>query len=138
MTTTSADLDAFASRCEDALVWTPTLQSELMDLIREPALTIYQQTIPQNDITKAMDNIYRCRPTGWQLASQQLAPKTDGGPSQGAVASLMLWTQPAGQPYLGLAAGHEVGIRKPCSTLALAMIAAMARAWAVILREAGR
>lgn len=135
--TTSQDLDAFASKCEDALVWTPTLQGELMDLIREPAQTLLGQVIPPNDITKAMDNIYRCRPKGWQIASQMLAPKVAGGPSQGAVASLMLWTQ-SDAGYLGLAAGHEVGIRKPCSTLALAMISATARAWAQILREAGR
>jgi hypothetical protein len=138
MPTTSQQLDAFASTCEDALVWTADLQGQLMDLIREPAMTLLGQVIPQNDRTKAMDNIYRCKPKGWIRAESELAPLTAGGPSQGAVASFMLWTQPAGQSYLGLAANHEIGIRKACSTLAVAMVAATARVWAQILREAGR
>jgi hypothetical protein len=138
MPTTSQQLDAFASVCEDAPVWTADLQGQLMDLIREPAMTLLGQTIPQNDRTKAMDNIYRCKPKGWIRAEQELAPKTAGGPSQGAVASFMLWDQPAGQAYLGLSGNHEIGIRKACSTLAVAMLAATARVWAQILREAGR
>jgi hypothetical protein len=138
MPTTSQQLDDFAAMCEDAVVWTADLQGQLMDLIREPAMTLLGQTIPQNDRTKAMDNIYRCKPKGWIRAEQELAPKTAGGPSQGAVASFMLWDQPAGQAYLGLSGNHEIGIRKACSTLAVAMLAATARVWAQILREAGR
>lgn len=138
MPTTSQQLDDFAAVCEDSLVWTPDLQGQLMDMIREPAMTILGQTIPQNDRTKAIDNLYRCKPKGWIRAEQELAPKTAGGPSQGAVASFMFWDQPAGQAYLGLSAGHEIGIRKACSTLAVAMLAATARVWAQILREVGR
>ena len=138
MPTTSQQLSDFADMVEDQLVWTLDLKQQLMDLIREPALTILNQTIPPLNRASAMDNIFRCKPKGWNRAEQELMPKTEGGPSQGAVASLMLWTQPPGQSYLGLQGGHEVGIKKPCSTLALAMVSATARAWAVILREAGR
>jgi hypothetical protein len=138
MPTTSQQLDDFATTVEDALVWTLDMQDQLMNLIREPAMTIMGQIIPPLNRASAMDNIFRSAPKGWVRAEQQLAPKTEGGPSQGAVASFSLWTQPAGQSFLGLQGNHEIGIRKACSTLAVAMVAATARTWAQILREAGR
>jgi hypothetical protein len=138
MPTTSQQLDDFATVVEDSPVWTLDLQGQLMDMIREPAMTIYSQTIPPLNRSSAMDNIYRCKPKGWIRAEQELMPKVEGGPSTGAVASFSLWTQPAGQSYLGLQGNHEVGIRKACSTLAVAMLAATARVWAQILRENGR
>jgi hypothetical protein len=96
MPTTSQQLDDFGTLCENGTVWTADLQGQLMDLIREPAMTLMQQTIPPNDRTKAIDNLYRCKPRGWIRAEQELAPRVAGGPSQGAVASFMLWDQPAG------------------------------------------
>jgi hypothetical protein len=136
--TTAQQLEDFAVMLGDQPAWTPDLQGQLMDLIREPALTILGQTIPPNDRTQAMDNIYRCAPKGWCRAEQQLPPLVDGGPSQGCVASFALWTQPEGQPFLGLGANHEIGTLKVYKTLALAMIAATARVWAEIIRESGQ
>lgn len=138
MPTTSQQLKDFAAMAVDAPVWTPDLQGQLMDLIREPAMTLMGQTIPPNDITKAMDNIYRCSPRGWLRNSQELAPTAAGQPSQGAVAGFTLWTQPPGQAYLGLEPGHELWCGKVCKTLAVAMLAATAVVWSEILREAGR
>jgi hypothetical protein len=138
MPTTSQQLDDLATLVEDAIVWTLDLQGQVMDLIREPAMTLLGQTIPPLNRLSAMDNIFRCKPKGWIRAEQELMPKTPGGPSQGAVASFTLWDQPAGQAYMGLSANHEIGIRKACSTLAVAMLAATCRVWAEILRENGR
>lgn len=129
MPTTSDQLDQFASMVENAIVWTPDLQGQLMDLIREPALTLMDQTIPPNDRTKAMDNIYRCKPKGWVRAEQEL----EGG---GSVASFGHWIQSPGVSYVGLDA--EVGTLKVCNTLALAMVAATARVWSHLLQQAGR
>lgn len=135
--TTPQQLDDFAEMLFTQAAWTPDLQAQLMDMIREPALAIMGQVIPPNDRTKAIDNIYRCAPKGWCRAEQQLAPKAVGLPSQGAVASFSLWTQPDGQPYLGLSGNHEIGTLHVYKTLALAMLAATARVWAEIIREAG-
>lgn len=135
MPTTSQQLEDFATTCESATVWTPDLQGQLMDLIREPAMTILNQTIPANDRTKAMDNIYRCKPWDWRRAEQELGPNAQGV-SQGAVASFSLWRQDPGDPFPGLK--MEVGNTRVCATLALAMIAATARVWAYLLKQAGR
>jgi hypothetical protein len=135
MPTTSQQLDDFATAAENGIVWTADLQGQLMDLIREPAMSILGQTIPPNDRTKAMDNIYRCKPLGWRRAEQELGMDAQGK-FQGAVASFALWVYNPGDPYPGLR--MEVGIQKPCATLALAMLAATARVWAYILRQAGR
>jgi hypothetical protein len=129
MPTTSQQLDDFASTVEAAVVWTPDIQGQLMGLIREPAFTILSQTIPANDRTKAMDNIYRCKPRGWVRAEQEL----EGG---GSVASFSHWSQSPGVSYVGL--DSEVGTLKICNTLALAMVAATARVWSHILKQAGR
>lgn len=137
MATTSKQLDDFGARCEAATVWTADLQTELMDLIREPAMTLLGQAIPPNDRTKAMDNIYKCKPKGWIRAEQELGMDMQGK-FQGAVASFAHWVYDpaAGDTYPGLRA--EVGIQKVCKTQALAMIAATARVWAYLLKGAGR
>jgi hypothetical protein len=130
MPTTSQQLDDFATAAEAGTVWTLDLQQQLMDLIREPAMTLLGQTIPPLNRSSAMDNIYRCKPQGWVRAEQELPP------GQGAVAGFSLWQQNPGETFMGLK--MEVGIQKSCATLALAMLAATARVWAYILRQAGR
>lgn len=134
----SDDLDAFAERLfSDPTVtaWTPDIQGELMDMIRQPALDVWGQVIPANDRRVAIDNLYRCTPKGWCQAEQTLMPKAAGQPPQGAVASYTMWDQPAGQAYLGMSA--EIGTLHIYKTLALAKTAALARTWAVIFRRAG-
>jgi hypothetical protein len=133
--TTSQQLDDFAAKCEAADVWTADLQTELMDLIREPVKALQGWDLPANDRTKAMDNIYRCKPRGWTRAEQELGMDAKGQP-QGGVASFALWELDQGDPYPGLR--MEVGIQKPCRTMALAMLSATARVWAYLLRQAGR
>lgn len=135
MPTTSQQLDDFATAVENSAVWTPDTTGQLIDLITEPAMSILGQTIPPNDRTKAMDNIYRCKPLGWIRAEQELGPNAQNV-RQGAVAGFSLWRQDAGETMPGLK--MEVGIQKPCATLLLAMVASTARVWAYILRQAGR
>lgn len=138
MPTTSQQLDDFATTIENTLVWTPDMTGQLIDLITEPAMSIFGQTIPPNDRTKAMDNIYRCKPMGWIRAEQELMPKADGTRS-GAVAGFSLWApDDYSNPASNFGLKMEVGIQKPCTTLLLAMVAATARVWAYILRQAGR
>lgn len=135
MPTTSQQLDNFATAAENGTVWTADLQGQLMDLIREPAMSILGQTIPPNNRAAAMDNIYRCKPLGWIRAEQELGPNVQNV-RQGAVASFALWVYDDNLKMPGLR--QEVGIQKPCATLALAMLAASARVWAHILRQTGR
>lgn len=135
--TTAQQLDDYAERLfTDATVWTPDLQTELMDMIRGPAAAL-GQVIPPNDRTKAIDNIYRCKPKGWISAAQELRPNAAGQPSAGAVASYMLWDLSPGAANFGLTGNHEIGTLHVYKTLALAMLAALARTWAEIIRENG-
>lgn len=127
----------FAHSLADQTAWTPDIQQQLMDFIREPALAITGQVIPPNDRTKAMDNLYRCAPKGWQRQESELPPLVENGPSQGNVAGFQKWSN-NGQPYLGLASNHELGSGpRTHKTLMLAMTAATAIVWVQIMREAG-
>lgn len=127
---TSADLEAFAVRCRGEAAWTPDLQQELMDLIREPAMATCGQRIPPNDRTKAMDNLYRCKPTAWLRWEQEQ-------PGKANVAGFQLWRQDLGDAAVNLKVDLSSG-PVPYSTMMLAMTAATALVWAHLLKEIGR
>lgn len=127
--TSSADLEAFAIRLRAQRVWTPDIQQELMDLIREPAMTCLGQLIPANDRTKAMDNLFRCKPTAWDLGMESVGLQ--------CTARLRKWYQSLTDTQVTLHDEVTSG-DLPLCTNALAVTAALARTYAYLLRNIGR
>lgn len=121
MSTYAADLRAFAVSLRAERVWTPDIQERLMNLIRPVAMTVLGQRIPPNDRTKALDNLFRCKPTAWDLGMESVGLQCQ--------ARLRLWYQAPTDAAVTL---HEevTSGEVPYCTNALAVTAAIALTYA--------
>lgn len=121
MSTYPDDLRAFAISLRAERVWTPDIQEKLMTLIRPVAMIVLGQLIPPNDRTKAMDNLFRCKPTAWDLGMESVGLQCQ--------ARLRLWGQALGEDHVQL---HEEVTSGdiPYCTNALAVTAAIALTYA--------
>lgn len=127
--TTPQDLENFAVSLRAMSRWTPTIQQQLMDLIREPAMTWRGQLIPPNNPAVAMDNLFRCRPTRWDMGMEAVGNQ--------AQARFRLWYQSLTDTAVRLHCEVTSG-DLPLTTNALALTAATARVWAFIERAGVR
>jgi hypothetical protein len=130
MTTTPQQLDDIADRANALAAWDQALLAELYPLLIEPFQTIYGFTLRPYQPGVVTDNLYRLRPRDWARSEQDL------GSRPGSVAGFSLWRQDEGEAMPGLKMEMFNGLT--CPTLAIAMLAATAKVWAYILRQAGR
>jgi hypothetical protein len=96
-----------------------------MGLIRGPALEWRGQLIPANDRTKALDNLFRCKPTAWDMGMESVGLQCQ--------ARLRLWYQSLSDTAVRLHVEVTSG-DLPLTTNALALTSAIARTWALIIR----
>jgi hypothetical protein len=118
-------LEDFAVSLRSKSVWTPDIQQQLMDLIRGPAMIYRGQIIPPNDRTKALDNLFRCKPTAWDIGMESIGFSCQ--------ARLRLWYQSLNDTAVRLhveVTSGDIVLRSN----ALALTAALARTWALIVR----
>lgn len=127
--TSSADLETIAKTLEQNPAPSSTLNSQLLSLLREPALTLDGVTLPTTaaSYTKYLDTALKLRPKGW-LAGAEERPAG----SVSCTAQMSFWdpTPPAGLRFDAFAWG-----KGNCPSV---LSAAIARAWAWKLRQAGR
>lgn len=126
--TTPEQLDQFAISLRSKSAWTPDIQQQLMDLIREPAMQYRGQLIPPNDRTKAMDNLFRCRPTQWNMDFTSIGHE--------CICYFRLWYQSLSDTQVVCHEGVSSG-ELPYYSGALAIAAGTAAVWAYIMRMGG-
>lgn len=122
-------LEQFAISLRAERVWTPDIQEHLMGLIRGPALEWRGQLIPANDRTKALDNLFRCKPTAWDMGMESIGLQCQ--------ARLRLWYQSLSDTAVRLHV-EVISGDLPLTTNALALTSAIARTWALIIRAGVR
>lgn len=130
--TTSADLETVAKALEQNTAPSSTLNSKLLSLLREPALTLDQVTLPTTPslYTKSVDTALRLRPAGWVAGEQeQFAPAAAG---VNCTAHLAFWSPAAPAGLRTEAFAWGVG---NCPSV---LSAAIARAWSWKLKQVGR
>jgi len=134
--TTPEQLEQFALSLHAQRTWTASIQETLMNLIRDPAMFYRGQIIPANDRTKALDNLFRCKPTLWDMGMESIGLQCQ--------ARLRLWYQSPTDASVRLHVEVVSGdIFNPAAlnpspfyaTNALALTAAIARTWAHIIRS---
>ena len=112
MTTTPDQLETFAVYCEAASAWSMTMNQTLGQLVGKPVKT-----------TDAFDSVFRMRPVGWRfgMGENPVDPRR-------ATVDLYQWDNWKPRGSVVVAQG---------ATLLIGLVAAMARAHAVVLRQTG-
>jgi hypothetical protein len=124
--TTSDDLEQFALKLRSQRFWSAAIQEDLMYLIREPAMFYRGQIIPPNNRAVAMDNLFRSKPTAWDIGMESVGLQ--------CYARLRLWYQSPSDTGVRLHV-EVISGDLPLATNALALTAAIARTWALIIRS---
>lgn len=130
--TSSADLEAIAKTLEQNPAGNATLNTKLLSLLREPAKTLDGVTLPSTaaQYTTTIDTALKLRPKNWYAGgAERYAP---ANPGVNCTAFLEYWepTPPAGMRQSAFAWG-----KGNCASV---LSAAIARAWAWKLKQAGR
>lgn len=133
--TTSADLEAIAKTLEQNPAPSPTLNSKLLSLLREPAKTLDGVTLPTTaaQYTTGIDTALKLRPKGWIIGATEQLPIASGGVSCTSIISF--WTVTPPTTYVGLRAERFAWGKGNCPSV---LSAAIARAWAWKLQQIGR
>ena len=135
--TSSADLEAVAKALEQNATPSTTLNSRLLALLKEPAKTLDGVTLPSTaaQYTTSIDTALKLRPKGWLAGGSEQMPAAAGNVN--CTAHLSLWVP---DPNL---TNNGPGLRMEAFARGLGncpsvLSAAIARAWAYKLKQAGR
>lgn len=133
--TSSADLEAIARVLEQSGPST-TLNSQLLSLLREPAKTLDGVTLPTTaaQYTKTIDTALKLRPKGWIAGGSEQYPAAAAGVN--CTAGLSYWVPDGAAP--GIAGLRMEAFAWGKGNCAAVTSAAIARAWAWKLKQAGR
>lgn len=131
--TKPADLEALALQLEQSPA-SSTMNSKLLSLLREPAKTLEGRTLPTTaaQYTTNVETAWKLLPTGWLPAVTRQNPPSSGGVA--CTALLSNWVN-APDPKPGLRMETFAWGKGTCAAVTSA---AIARAWAWKLRQAGR
>jgi hypothetical protein len=137
--TTSAQLDDLAAQVENATALDHSFDTAALNLLREPALTYANRTLPSSGApyyTTSIDmtsNSLR-PPSPWTMAMQELvaAPPVGNSSNRFYVASFLDW-EPGTDGGLKWESGGRSRVNR-----ASAILVASLRAWAYVLRQNGR
>lgn len=128
--TSSSNLETIALKLEQSGP-SSTLNSQLLSLLKEPAKTIEGRTLPSTaaQYTTNVETAWKLRPTGWFVQLWQQPNLPSPGLDNNCTAMMQLWT-PTGLRMETYAWGK--------GNCAAVSSAAIARAWAYLLKQRGR
>lgn len=132
--TSPAALDALAKTLEQSGP-DAALDKQLLTLLREPAKTLDGITLPTTaaQYTAVIDTALKLRPKGWLAGGSEQLPAAAAGVN--CTAHLSLWINDGNINMPGLRMESFAWGKGNCAAV---LSAAIARAWAYRLRQAGR